>query len=514
MTRGYNVGNIFRRYFSEIFALAAFIFFCVVNFKGLGHLSFGDETGHVLGARALAKHQVLYRDYIDAHGPLIFSLSWTLGKIVGFSHLYRFRLLSTLLAFIAAASLYYSPLFQIRRSRFLALAIWFGTLSAVWVLQGLNMDSYWPLGGALTVIVLAKFAMPLAAGAEISVRDAFYGGFAALLLPFAAYSFLPATACFFLALGWVLIVSRKNNVVATQWRAFLYGGIAAVAFNILWLAVYGDLMGAIAFHFVSNQFYYSKYTALGFSVIIDSLKISFGPNRIIQSLAVYGFLFGSALVCIRSRYRVAAFLACMAVFSLDARGSFLFQNGAFLMASLGLLSLAVAWVFEQKSRTADFLALGSVALAQVVGIFAISTPFNESSHQVWHSGFHPEVASQDLTYQTIRKYASPDEGILVIPYNPDVYILADRLPMLKYHDYLPWEADYGHHPWAGQERDLCVDLPKYKPPVVYFDDWRVWGMWSLSDYAHCVTETLKNDYVKLPGFATLYVQKDRFASTP
>ena len=78
--------------------------------------------------------------------------------------------------------------------------------------------------------------------------------------------------------------------------------------------------------------------------------------------------------------------------------------------------------------------------------------------------------------RTIRTYTQPNERILAVPYSPDVYLLAHRLPIKKYHAYLPWEADYAAHPWHEYNRDLCVDLPKDKPPAIYFDSWVIWGV--------------------------------------
>lgn len=81
--------------------------------------------------------------------------------------------------------------------------------------------------------------------------------------------------------------------------------------------------------------------------------------------------------------------------------------------------------------------------------------------------------------------------------------------MKKYHEYLPWEADYARHPWFGYERDLCVDLPANLPPVIYFDDYRVWGRWSAADYMPCVLKILARDYQRDPVEKSVYIRRDR-----
>ncbi|KXU93085.1 hypothetical protein AD928_09725 [Acetobacter cerevisiae] len=100
---------------------------------------------------------------------------------------------------------------------------------------------------------------------------------------------------------------------------------------------------------------------------------------------------------------------------------------------------------------------------------------------------------------------------MVFPYNPNVYIEADRLPIKKYHDYLPWEADYAKHPVKGYERDICVDLPKALPPVIYFNNWTVWGLWKPEKFMGCAVEILQTQYEQLPGIPDVYVRKDRLA---
>ncbi|KXV10012.1 hypothetical protein AD931_01950 [Gluconobacter oxydans] len=98
---------------------------------------------------------------------------------------------------------------------------------------------------------------------------------------------------------------------------------------------------------------------------------------------------------------------------------------------------------------------------------------------------------------------------MVIPYNPDVYIYAGRLSMKKYHEYLPWEADYARHPWGGYERDLCHDLPQDLPPVIYFDDYHVWGRWAPADFMPCVLKVLAQDYQRDPVEKSVYIRRDR-----
>ncbi|WP_250698406.1 hypothetical protein [Acetobacter pasteurianus] len=105
----------------------------------MGGLPFSDESGHFLGVLAMQHGDRLYRDYIDAHGPLVFMLSWILGPIAGASHLWVFRFVSTLMASLAGLAIFYTSLFTFNWQRYLATAMWLGSIASVWTVQGLNL---------------------------------------------------------------------------------------------------------------------------------------------------------------------------------------------------------------------------------------------------------------------------------------------------------------------------------------------------------------------------------------
>ena len=165
----------------------------------------------------------------------------------------------------------------------------------------------------------------------------------------------------------------------------------------------------------------------------------------------------------------------------------------------------------QSREIVGVLVAGFFCIMFVLGLRqATSSPYGMNREQQRQVGFHPIRENTDVGFvKVIQKYSTPQERILVIPYNPDVYIYAGRLSMKKYHEYLPWEADYARHPWFGYERDLCVDLPNDRPPVIYFDDYRVWGRWSAADYMPCVLKILARDYQRDPVEKSVYIRRDR-----
>ncbi|KDE20740.1 hypothetical protein AZ09_04685 [Acetobacter aceti 1023] len=479
--------------------------------EGLGYLPFGDESGHFLGAVALHRGDRLYREYIDAHGPLVFMLSWLVGHVVGWSQIWLMRLVSTACAAAAGAAIFFSPLFRLLWQRYLACAMWLGTVGGVWVVQGLNLDDYWTIGGALAVIALALLAVPLLCATPVSRTQAFMGGFALGLLPFAAYPFSLFSVAVALAVLGVFVA--KPRLYQVPFLGMMAGGLSAVGLMLLWLLVYGDIGGMIAFHFIANQKWYAHYIPMDLNQFWHSLRFSLAPDRIVQTIAVCMLAVGGVLLLACGRHRLMALAVLAGILSLQARGSVGFQNGSFLMASLALGAMLLVGVLASRPKEMMCVVVGCVALAAFGGRHALSSPFQQTAAQRHAAGWHrfrenPYVGFSAL----IHKYAAPDERILVLPYNPDVYIYANRLSMKKYHAYLPWEADYAAHPWHEYARDICVDLPRNEPPVIYYDHWVVWGSYPAETFMPCFLQVLAKDYTQMPHEPFVYVRNDRLAA--
>ncbi|CAI3938706.1 unnamed protein product [Commensalibacter communis] len=482
-------------------------FYIYRNIVGIGFLPFGDETGHFLGAITIQHHDILYRDYIDEHGPLIFLVTWLLGQIVGFSKIWLLRLVSTFFIVMSGISIFYSPIFNNLHQRLLATALWFFAMSSVWTVQGLYLDSYWTVGGALTVIGLATVIFPMLCKSPILTIHAFIGGAAIGLLPATAYSFSFVPLTFFIVVAYISICKHHEYR-----KIFLFSLLGCCFANLLvmmWLLIYGDLKGLIVYHFVLNQFYYINYVSVGLKTLIDSFIPSFCNDHLISNLVVYTFILGSIILFCISAYKMSALIIILGVLTLQLRGSVGFQNGAFLIASFGLFILSFVRKTENKPILSIFSSVLIMLIMVVHGKYATSSPFGETMDKRKNITWKLFGERLDLGFTSeIQKYTKADERILVIPYNPDVYIYANRLPIKKYHAYLPWEADYAQHSWNGYERDICKDLPLKKPPVIYFDNYIVWGQFPAEKYMPCVLDFMKVEYTRLPNNSYVYVRND------
>ena len=408
---------------SFLFLILCFALFLYENIKGLGFLRFTDESGHFVGAQAIHRGDKLYRDYIDYHGPVIYMLTWMMGLIVGFSEVWLLRLISSFSAMLAALCLFFSPIFHYFWQRYLVTALWFGFISSVWLIQGLYLDNYWTLGGCFAAIGLVTLVV----------------------------------------INGICIDHRKYvSIFATS----LSGCLTSIIMMLVWLGIYGDIGGMVAFHFITNQMNYARYIPFNLSNFFLSLIPSFSSNHIVETFALFSFCFGGIILVAKGKYKISACLVLCGILGLQARGSILFQNGAFLIASVTLIIVAFVKSTEVKPDISLFFSvISTFCIFFIIDQYAVTSPniLDKRQRNVYQWHAFREGYNEDT--KAIWFYVDKNERILSIPYNPDIYILANRLPIKKYHAYLPWEADYALHPWHHYERDLCKDLPKNKPPL-------------------------------------------------
>ncbi|GBQ05379.1 hypothetical protein [Acetobacter cerevisiae] len=264
-------------------------------YYGFGYHSFGDESGHDIGGWAIEKGDVLYRDYIDAHGPLVFFTTWLLGKVVGYKYAFLFRLNAVFITLLAAFGLYYASNASPWRKRLLSPALFLGLLGPVWIIQALSMNGYWIFGGDLTVLAGSLLVVPALLDMPVKKWGAVGGGAALALLPFVAYSFLPVTFLFSLCLLGVLC-RRVSKLSRTDAVYGLAGAFGAFAIFLVWMLVYADLKGFVVYHFINNQFYYAHYIPFSFGAVLKSLRPSVLPENLVQTLAVLTLVIGYSLL--------------------------------------------------------------------------------------------------------------------------------------------------------------------------------------------------------------------------
>jgi len=505
-------------------AVLAAYFFAVRVWHGMRFVGFVDESEHLLGGKMLNEGAILYRTFVTQHGPATFMLTQAYGAMFGWRHANGARVISAALAIGAASCVATTPALPDRIARLWAAALFLGLTASVWILQGLYLVNYHAIGGFLLVAALALFVVPAWFGAPVSRARAGLAGACCTLVIATAYSFGPAIVL----LGASALWATALRPASATGRTFIAGAALAAFYVLAWLLVFGDLLGYLAFHFAENQFVFVHFMPFTFANFLRSLVPSWQPWALVQSFAVlccavsFCLLLLIDLVPPRKRLAGPILLGLAGVLALDARGSLYFQNGSFLVSSIGVLSMALPAAMIRfmpapgpVGITAGTLLMGlGLAGTELAGRHAVSSPVTATRAEIVAM---PRVSIGMLTapeFVRIRELVRPDEHILAVPYAPGLYMAADRKPMDRYFYYLPWDAAYAKAPWFGRTHDLCVDLPKAPPRLIYLDRYVIWDRYDIRDYATCLFAFLKAHYRRQADFPDLFVRADQTGDAP
>jgi hypothetical protein len=496
---------------------------------GIHFASFSDESGHYLGARAIHAGDRLYRDFIDAHGPLSFIVAQACGIILGWAEPLDGRWSIVLLIGVTAISLAASPVFRTLPARLWAAALFLGFVAAPWIVQALNLVSYHVLGGALVAVVLALLILPAWNGARIGPMRAACAGLCLALLCADSYSLAPSAL---LLIASAALFLRAQTPTREQPSPMLWlgtGFAAGCVVLLTWMLIYADLLGYLVFHFINMQVNYARYTTYGWAAALRSFIPSAAPDKIVQS--------GAAVACVLSfpilkatfprpqSPRTISFVAALvtlfiAILMLNFRGGFGFQDGAFVVASFALLALSLAYAAETLGGAKNWCLawpitaamFGLLACYEIADRTALSSPGNLTRRQMvgWP---HIALAEQDgmPIVRRLHEILRPGERLLALVYDPEAYLYSGFLPIRKFHEYLPWEADYARSPWFGKDRDLCKEVTVRPPPVILYDGWKVWDKYPAAEFMPCIPALLAKGYIADP-IPTLFIRRDRWQS--
>jgi len=512
------------RAFSALLLALVCILFVIRVRHGIGFLGFVDETEHLLGGKMLNAGMRLYRDFVTQHGPVTFMLTQAYGALFGWSRVNDARWMSALLAVGATAAVITSAPLARTPARFWAAALFLGMTTSAWLVQALYMVNYHTIGGMLAAVSLALCIIPLwlGAGAGPARAAAAYG--CLIFMAGTAYSFGPAA----LLLG--------TSGMSAAWRAgdrrAIWSGLSGAAIALLcllaWLLMFGSISGYLAFHFAENQFVFAKLSGVSLHFFVVSQLPSLYAEARVHTMGLVCWAGGTLLLLHLNMRRqrpspsmaLPILLGAAGLISICARGGTGFQDGCFLLGSFALFAIAFAASLQRglKMRSPAAVPWAAAGGTALVGLCIVAAELN--SRHAYYSPFHIKrskalaVGSQffnigknnDPISLRIRAATGPGDRILAVPYAPNIYLAADRAPMRRYFYYLPWDAAYAKAPFFGQDHDLCADLPKRPPAVIYYDDWTVWGRWNMHQYLPCFFEYLKAEYTQDPKLPFLFIR--------
>jgi hypothetical protein len=487
---------------------------------GIWFKTFSDETGHVVGAQAISAGYRLYRDFVDEHGPLIYAVPQLYGALVGWANPNYVRAIPILCMAATSVALGCSPALTNAWGRLLAAALFIGLTGTVWLVQGLFMLNYQPLAGMLIVIGLVQFTVPACYGSKVGRGGLFLSGLAFGLTPFVAFTYGPSSLLFGACGVWAWLQERREESLLS----LLLGVGVAVSGTLAWMAMFADFRGYLAYHFIAAMRFYSPYIPPSGAVpSLTTLWPNFSPPYIVQAIGIAAAVVAGAAMFVGVIYRGMSFrrvlppfvLGCVGVILTNPRGSPIFQNGAFILVAFGLAAITLAALprlYEPRER---LWLLGVAALAifaaEAAARRAISTPHG-LTRALMKTAEDGNLGQSDAPWaRKLRLLTDAGEPTLALPFYPDFYLQAGRLPMRGYYIYLPWDADFGRRPVLGLNHDLCHDLAKNPPPVLYYNGWVVWGRYDPRHYLSCVLDVIGQLYKPMPGEADLYIRTDRLA---
>lgn len=491
---------------------------------GLHLFSFGDESEKFVAAQMLNQGMHLYRDIFAHHGPIPYMIAHLYTNVVSSTDFSLIRLAVVFLAGLSCLSISFSPILKSSAARVWAAAVFVSVLSSVWMLQGIHMLLYHQIGGFLLVIALAQMVIPSLLGEKMTRIGLFFSGFSLTLACFSAYAFGPAAV--------LLVVSTFLSLMASQEKLgsyvknFILGISSAFSIVVCWLILFGDLLGYLVYHFYFNQKIYAAFIRFSPRAIFNAFHLSFAPQRRVDTFSVSFLMIWIAILMFIALHKSqkiksallkigALFFLFFAILFMNPRGMFGFYSAGVVVINFAVISLMAALLLQNQLSKLSWprliLPLLFMALL-VVGTEQVSRNALSSPYTYAKKDFLAYVADQKPEqggiYDFIRSITSKDDKVLSLVFNPSLYVKLGRLPASGHYYYFPWQAKYNRASVLGYKIDICKDIVVNRPPVIWFDNWKVWGGYAIGKYEPCVPELIKSRYTPLNGERNYYIRND------
>lgn len=460
----------------------------------LGHSEFTDEFDIFHAGLAMAKGNVLYRDYVCQHPPVTMFLSALFAKL-GANSTQMFRLLYYITVSLLYGGLYYrhKEYFGGRRLAF------FLSFSIVVVF---SLHNRWMLGdnmaalGALMVLmefiryqndrrIAVSRCIYISLGIYISVGSTFLS-----IYPMAWMAFV------FFASELVYQVHRKESsakVLVARYVPLVSIVIAPFAVTVAYFAINGALHEAVRQIYSFNREVYVHYNGLGGSVftpLLNAVSNMVGfymrpvaaifnaefSAQILFELTM-GLLFLRVLIqyALKKKWLFCAGLLGYAVL-LTSRGTGGFHSSHFALV-ISAASILLLRVPKKLSSNPMVLA-GTLACLVVV-----SQPYISSVPSL--------IAKRQLIKETdyLAAQALGSDGTLYHDYySHDTLYLEYKVgtPVNRTPYMLPWYMDW-YLPWCMEDLDAAS-------VVVYNPNREVWGKYQYSDFSRDFNEKLLAEF--------------------
>lgn len=495
------------------------LFFCLL-FVLVGTQAFCDENDNFVGGMLVAAGQDVYQVHMSQHMPFMYYLC-SVFRLLGASSIYTYRLAFYCFLSLLWTIMYfrYSPHFG-KFTMVLYPILYVFEMAATSLTATVLSEQMQAQG---LVILLMEFLI-FTEKKEIKLSSCIWVSLA-VVFSFGS-AFVSIYAIFVIMVG-VLATHLYHRLHRDIGRADMpahffmkFGRLALIvlipfAVLILWYALSGNLTNFYLGAYKVNVDVYPKYSggygssplyvALGrvseyFAAIMNGINTlpaePVGALHIILRTAIhFVFLF----FLFKRNWIYACIVSCFILAS-GMRGFTEFHALPYFGITVWMLAhlLNRCYMSVRKGRKYAMLA------AAVLAVCIIAVPyFSLLSTVLSVPGLLKSDPAKDPLPAAIQKVTRSDERIHVTTLSSELYINANRLPLLSAPSSVPWMYE------MFKDKELEA-LKAAKPRIIIFQpDWNVWG-YNILDYAPELVAYMEENYSTTGGnyLENLYVRND------
>lgn len=476
-----------------------------------------DEFDVMLGGKALARGFDLYSEFLSQHMPISYYVS------------YVFELLGA--HTVVAQRICYYALF-----------------SLCWVLIYVRGKAYLDHRILLIYPIIFMCILPTHEYGTVILSEHLVGiGFVALLLEYYIFCInrkISLLSCLIImisvlltfgttfvsifglaviglaVMGKELMWKRENN---QSMKVFFvesikkYGKLLAVV-SVPWIilvVVYAKkhiLKTFIFSAYTLNRQIYPKYLGYGSSIIASLLKsVDYIGSTISKCFDITSININSIVILIFTVFIIKAVIfiyrtkgwyqgvvITLLLLSLGTREYYHFHGTQFLAVAAAIIAY---YMIEYYVKEKKCFKEGAERYQTVVPILALVyiAPFISGFSTI---GNVDTSKTPNLTAMLLEEFTESDEPIWHIALNNEVFMIADRTPVLAA-GAVPWM-------WEGLHESVMEDIQANPPrALIYSEGLNVWG-YCIDDYAPELVEYINNTYTRYNPDAILYLRNDYY----
>lgn len=486
----------------------------------LNFFEFRDETEKFVAAQMIVEGGHLYKEIFSHHGALPYIFAHIYAICVSVTDFSYIRLVQILLALMACLAISLSPINKTKIAKFWCAGVFLALLSAFWVLQGFQVILYHSVGGFLLVVPITQLVLPLFFNSRPTCFGLITSGAAIVLANVTAYSFGISTLAIVAIVGISLSDQTERQRII---KNVLLGVAIALSAVIAWLLFFGDIKGFFIYHFIFNQFTHSKFIEFNWIKPILTLLPSLSLESLSHYFAIYSYIFCFFIflyIAILENGKKAVFFKVTALLLLsllvlygNPRGDVGFQDSAFVIWSFALFSISSGWLLQKADSTRStlgvmltiFLSLMFIFAGEQIGRYGVSA-FGVHRKDMESSAVTLKPEKSEF-FDFVRSITKQEKDFLSLVFRPDLYVSLNRTPASGAYYYLPWLAAYNKKPVGDYKFDICADIKKNQPAVIFFDDEITWGQYTVGNYEPCISQILSQDYTPIRNHKYWFLRK-------